>query len=53
MVNTKGAKYKEEDLDKRLSHLEKAFKGLVQRLYRVGIIRDENEEGRDEKRNNG
>jgi len=57
MLDTKGVKYKfpirVEDLDKRLSHLEKAFKGLVQRLYRVGIIRDENEEGRDEKRNNG
>ena len=46
MLNTKGIEYKsakpirEEDLDKRLSHLEKAFKGLVQRLYRVGIIRE-------------
>jgi len=44
MLDTKGVKYKfpirVEDLDKRLSHLEKAFKGLVQRLYRVGIIRE-------------
>ena len=43
MLDTKGVKYKfpirEEDLDKRLSRLEEAFKGLVQRLYRLGIIK--------------
>ena len=29
-----------EDLDKRLSHLEEAFKGLVRKLYRLGIIKN-------------
>ena len=43
MLDTKGVKYKfpirMEDLDKRLSHLEEAFKGLVRKLYRLGIIK--------------
>ena len=43
MLDTKGVKYKfpirVEDLEERLSHLEKDFKGLVQRLYRLGIIK--------------
>ena len=56
MLDTKGVKYKfpirVEDLDERLSHLEKAFKGLVRKLYRLGIIKEENK-GIDEKRNNG
>ena len=47
MLDTKGVKYKfpirMEDLDKRLSHLEKDFKGLVRRLYRLGIIKEEDE----------
>ena len=49
MLDTKGIKYKfanpirEEDLDKRLSHLEKDFKGLVKELYRRKIIKEENE----------
>jgi len=49
MLDTKGVKYKfpirMEDLDKRLSHLEEAFKGLVQRLYRLGIIKKGEEKG--------
>ena len=49
MLNTKGIEYKsakpirDEDLDERLSRLEEAFKGLVQRLYRVGIIKEDND----------
>jgi len=45
MLDAKGIEYKsanpirEEDLDKRLSHLEKDFKGLVRKLYRLGIIK--------------
>ena len=45
MLDARGVKYKfanpirVEDLDKRLSRLEEAFKGLVQRLYRLGIIK--------------
>ena len=45
MLDAKGVRYKfanpirEEDLDERLSHLEKAFKGLVRKLYRLGIIK--------------
>ena len=45
MLDAKGVRYKfanpirEEDLDKRLSRLEKDFKGLVRKLYRLGIIK--------------
>ena len=45
MLDARGVKYKfanpirEEDLDKRLSHLEEAFKELVRKLYRLGIIK--------------
>ena len=49
MLDAKGVKYKfpirVEDLDERLSHLEKDFKGLVQRLYRLGIIKKGEEKG--------
>ena len=49
MLDTKGVKYKfpirMEDLDKRLSHLEEAFKGLVRKLYRLGIIKKGEEKG--------
>ena len=47
MLDTKGVKYKfpirVEDLEERLSHLEKDFKGLVKELYRRKIIKEENE----------
>ena len=49
MLDTKGVKYKfpirVEDLDKRLSRLEKDFKGLVRKLYRLGIIKKGEEKG--------
>jgi len=52
MLDARGVKYKfanpirEEDLDKRLSHLEKDFKGLVRKLYHLGIIKGEVKDGK-------